>query len=117
MNDGSAAFDLMTHHRHPVIALQGDITGTATDDLYAVFESAADSATRLVGLDMTRVRDITSSGIAIIVGLLRRARDAGLRLRAWGLTDHYREIFEVTQLALHIELFDDEGAAFAGAEA
>jgi anti-sigma B factor antagonist len=35
-------------------------------------------------------------------------------LRAYGLTDHYREIFNLTRLDEAIGIYDDEAAAIAG---
>ena len=42
---------------------------------------------------------ISSTGIAVIVGLLAQARTQGVEVKAIGLSDHYREIFEITRLA------------------
>jgi hypothetical protein len=33
------------------------------------------------------------------VGLLAQARRNGIEIKAYGLSDHYREIFEITRLA------------------
>ena len=37
-------------------------------------------------------------------------------MRAWGLSDHYREIFEITRLADFMRITTDETSALAGAE-
>jgi len=58
--------------------------------------------------------NFTASGIALIVGMLARARKEGRAVAAYGLSDHYREIFEVTRLADFIGLFPNEQAAVAG---
>jgi anti-anti-sigma factor len=42
---------------------------------------------------------INSTGIALIVGLLGKARAAEVPVAASGLSDHYREIFEITRLS------------------
>ncbi len=52
---------------------------------------------------------INSTGIALIVGLLGRARADGVPVSACGLTDHYREIFEITRLSDFMTI-DDAGA-------
>ena len=59
---------------------------------------------------------INSTGIALIVGLLARARADGIEVRACGLSDHYREIFEITRLADFMRIKTDETSALAGAE-
>ena len=59
---------------------------------------------------------INSTGIALIVGMLAKARAAGLPIRAYGLTPHYREIFEITRLADFLAINTDEESAVHGAE-
>ena len=66
-----------------------------------------------VALDFTRVEYINSTGIALLVSLLAKARRDGRPVVAWGLTDHYREIFEITRLADFLEVVADEQAARA----
>lgn len=65
-------------------------------------------------LNFTRTEYINSSGIALIVGILARARKEHRAVAAYGLSEHYREIFEVTRLADFMGVFPDEKAAFAG---
>lgn len=87
-----------------VVRLRGDIDRQAAD----TFDDLADdiSATGIspVRLDFSTVDYINSTGIALIVGLLGRARAAGLELEAEGLSDHYRHVFEITRLSDFIKL-------------
>jgi anti-anti-sigma factor len=64
-------------------------------------------------LNFADVEYINSTGIALIVGLLARARKHGTRVLAAGLSEHYREIFEITRLADFMELYPDEEGAVA----
>jgi anti-anti-sigma regulatory factor len=50
-----------------------------------------------------------------VVGLLAKARAHGIPVRAYGLTPHYREIFEITRLADFMAITDDEEGAVGGA--
>jgi anti-anti-sigma factor len=59
---------------------------------------------------------INSTGIALIVGLLAKARAKAIPIRAFGLTSHYREIFEITRLADFVDINPDEDSAVNGAE-
>ena len=91
-----------------VIALSGDIDGSAADVLTAAYESAVasgDPAT--VVLDFSAVSYINSTGIALIVSVLARARAERRKVVACGLSPHYREIFDITRLSDFIELFPD----------
>jgi len=81
------------------LLLAGDVDregGAALDRAYS--EAAAAGAVSLI-LDFAAVPYINSTGIALIVGLLGRARAAAVPVTARGLTDHYREIFEITRLS------------------
>jgi anti-anti-sigma factor len=90
-----------------VIALSGDIDGTASDTLTAAYEQAAGAGPAVVALDFTAVSYINSTGIALIVSVLARARAQGRKVVAAGLSAHYREIFDITRLSDFIELFPD----------
>jgi anti-sigma B factor antagonist len=88
----------------PVIALTGDVDRNAEAALDAAYEQAGPAAA--IVLDFTDVSYINSTGIAVIVGLLARARTNGQQLSARGLTEHYRQIFEITRLADFMTILD-----------
>jgi anti-sigma B factor antagonist len=48
--------------------------------------------------------------------MLIRAQRNGQKLLAYGLTEHYRQIFELTQLNKAIRICSDEANALAAAE-
>ena len=58
---------------------------------------------------------MNSSGIGLLVTLLVRAHRNHQRMLAYGLTDHYRQIFELTRLDEAIAIHETEDAALAAA--
>jgi anti-sigma B factor antagonist len=58
-------------------------------------------------------KSTTSTGIALIVGLLARARISKRRLVAYGLSDHYVEVFNITRLSDLMSVFPDEERAIS----
>jgi anti-anti-sigma factor len=106
-----ATAELQAHVRHeagaPVIELVGDIDRNAEAALAAAYVEVEETPS--VTLDFTGVSYINSTGIAVIVGLLAKARAAGQALAARGLSDHYRQIFEITRLADFMTILDEEG--------
>ncbi len=54
---------------------------------------------------------MNSGGIGLLVTTLIRARRKGHRLLAYGLNEHYREIFSLTRLDEAIGIYEDESAA------
>jgi len=98
-----------------VIAVKGDIDREAESIISSAYEQAIATDPRRVILDFASTEYINSSGIALIVSVLARARSEGRSVGAVGLSDHYREIFEITRLSDFIELFADLATAVAPA--
>lgn len=95
---------------HEALRMRGDLTGLARDVMDAAYSK---SAAPVVVLDFTDVGYINSTGIAVVVGVLARARADGRQVRAFGLDDHYRKIFQITRIADFMAIYDDEMAAVA----
>ena len=94
----------------PVIELRGQVDRDAETELLEAFGRASSDA-KAVGLDFTHTDYLNSTGLAVLVQLLASARARGIELHAWGLSDHYREIFEITRLADFLTLHADRPAA------
>jgi anti-sigma B factor antagonist len=95
-----------------VIELSGDVDGSAAAILTTAYQDAVNGhdAPEPVGtvvLDFASVDYINSTGIALIVSVLARARAERRKVVACGLSAHYREIFDITRLSDFIELFPD----------
>ena len=95
-----------------VIELSGEVDGSAADVLTSAYVNAVQDATgqpelSTVVLDFAAVDYINSTGIALIVSVLARARAERRKVVACGLSPHYREIFDITRLSDFIELFHD----------
>ena len=88
------------------IELRGDIDGSAGETLTAAYAETAGAQSVL--LDFAAVDYINSTGIALIVGLLARARADARPVSASGLSEHYREIFEITRLSDFMTILADE---------
>ena len=100
-----------------VLDLSGDLRSDARDDLETAYTDAAARDPQSVVLNLTDVEYMDSTGIALLVGLLARARRDGREISAYGLTDHYREIFAITRLSEFIHVYDDEPSALGNVPA
>jgi anti-anti-sigma factor len=98
--------------RGPVVVMTGTVNRAAKEALEAVYEEATSVSGRVL-LDFRGVDYINSTGIAVIVGILAMARAEDRVVAAFGLTDHYREVFNITRLADFMTIYDDETAAAA----
>jgi anti-sigma B factor antagonist len=95
------------------LVMAGDLgaeADTALDDAYA--RATASGATVIV-LDCSAVQYINSTGIALIVRLLADARRNRREVRAFGLTPHYVEIFQITRISEFVRIFDSPAGALA----
>ena len=91
-----------------VIELSGEVDGSAAETLTSAYQRAvAEGEAATVLLDFAAVDYINSTGIALIVSVLARARAERRKVVASGLSPHYREIFDITRLSDFIELFSD----------
>ena len=96
-----------------IIDLRGEINGFAEAALNAAYADAESRGAAVILLNFTHVDYINSTGIALIVSLLAHARKNHRRLVAFGMSEHYVEIFRITRLADFMSVFPDEAAALA----
>ena len=98
-----------------------DIVGDIDRDADAALQEAYDHAVAEGGsgmlLNFDGVGYINSTGIAVIVSLLARARKERRTVGAYGLTEHYRHIFNITRLSDFIGIYQDEDSAIGSAGA
>lgn len=97
-----------------IIDLHGEMNGTVEAALNTAFEEAEAQHPATVILNFSQVDYINSTGIALIVGLLARARKARRTLTVFGLSEHYTEIFSITRLVDFMSVFPDEHSAMNG---
>jgi anti-anti-sigma factor len=100
-----------------VIDLRGEIDAFGEEVLNKTYAEAEASQPSAILLNFSAVEYINSTGIALIVGLLARARKSGSRLLTTGLSSHYLEIFQITRLADFMHIYPDEASALAHATA
>jgi anti-anti-sigma factor len=95
-------------------AFAGDIDAAGRDAFNRAFAEAVDAGAESIRLDFSGVQYINSTGIALIVGLLGRARADRLQVTACGLTAHYRAIFEITRLSDFMTIDDGSPSGSRG---
>jgi anti-sigma B factor antagonist len=101
--------------RVSVIDVAGSVTRQSEQALAEAYGKASGPLTRAIVLNFTALAYMNSSGIGLLVTLLVRANRQEQKLFAYGLSDHYRDIFALTRLDEAIHIFESEGAAIAAA--
>ena len=94
-----------------VIDLTGEVNGFAEEALDAAYADAESNDPEAILLNFEDVDYINSTGIALIVSLLARARASKRRLLACNLSEHYVEMFNITRLSDFMGIYPDEKSA------
>lgn len=100
-----------------VIDIRGEVTAASEAPLLEAFSEASSGATRAIGLNFSELEYMNSSGIGLLVTVLVKANRQRQRLFAYGLDEHYRQIFSLTRLDEAIAMSDTEQEAVAASEA
>jgi len=98
-----------------IVDIEGEVTGFAEEELMDAYTQASQGNARAIILNFNDLDYMNSSGIGLLVTLLIRAQRQQQRLLAFGLSDHYRQIFELTRLDDAIPVFTSETEALAAA--
>jgi anti-sigma B factor antagonist len=101
--------------RAAVIDIKGDVTAASEPVLMSAYEQADRQGARRLVLNFRGLEYMNSGGIGMLVTLLVRANRQHQQLAAYGLSEHYREIFELTRLDEAITIYDSEESALNGA--
>ena len=91
-----------------IIDIEGEVSAFAEDVLMEAYSEASSPTTRTIILNFNGLEYMNSSGIGLLVTLLIRANRQKQRMLAFGLSDHYKHIFELTRLNEAIGIYDTE---------
>ena len=100
-----------------VIDVQGELTAFAEEVLMDAYNQASDGKVRAIILNFEGLEYMNSSGIGLLVTLLIRVNREKQRLLTYGLSEHYRSIFQITRLDDAIGIHDSEEEAVEAANA
>jgi anti-sigma B factor antagonist len=96
-----------------IIDIQGEVSAFAEKVLMDAYTEASTSTTSAIILNFSGLEYMNSSGIGLLVTLLIRVNRQKQRLLAFGLSQHYRSIFEITRLSEAIGIYDTETQTLA----
>jgi len=115
MTDATATFGVRRHGAASVVDIRGDVTSGSEEVLMGAYDEAGDA--KAIVLNFSGLSYMNSGGIGLLVTLLVRANRHSQRLLAYGLSDHYRQIFELTRLDEAVGIHDSEQSALDAAGA
>jgi anti-sigma B factor antagonist len=94
-----------------VVDIKGKLTAFAEGVLMQAYNQASDGRVRAIILNFEDLEYMNSSGIGLLVTLLIRVNRKKQRLLTYGLTEHYRNIFQITRLDDAITICESEEEA------
>ena len=100
-----------------VIDVKGELTAFAEGVLMDAYNQASDGRVHAIVLNFEGLEYMNSSGIGLLVTLLIRINREKQRLLTYGLSEHYRNIFQITRLDDAIGIYDSEEEAVRAAGA
>ncbi len=118
MPEAATTFDVReVSEQTRVIDIKGDITAQSEDVLMDAYSRSSGAGVRAIVLNFSGLDYMNSGGIGLLVTLLVRAQRQHQGVLAYGLSDHYRQIFELTRLDEAVGIHDSEDDALAAAGA
>lgn len=96
-----------------IIDIKGEINAFAESALMDAYTEATNNGALTILLNFSGLDYMNSSGIGLLVTLLIRVQRQKQALVAYGLSEHYQQIFELTRLSEAIHIYPDEAAAVA----
>ena len=115
MTEATATFVVHRHGPASVVDIKGDVTSGSEEVLMGAYDDTGD--VKAIVLNFSELSYMNSGGIGLLVTLLVRANRHSQQLLAYGLSDHYRQIFELTRLDEAVGIHDTEQSALSAAGA
>ena len=96
-----------------IIDIKGEINAFAETALMEAYSEASSNGVQTIPLNFSGLDYMNSSGIGLLVTLLIRVQRQKQTLMAFGLSEHYQQIFDLTRLSEAIHIYPDEALALA----
>ena len=96
-----------------LVSVEGPLDAAASKEARGLFGSLLDQGHQRMVVDLAAVDFIDSSGLGVLVGLLKKIRASEGELRIAGVSPSLMSIFELTQVDRVFNLYDTADAALA----
>lgn len=96
-----------------IIDLQGDVNASGERAIKGAYRSATEQGARNILFNLEEAEYINTSGIAVLIGIVMEAQKAEQKVLVYGVSSHYKKIFELVRLPMYVEMCDTEEEALA----
>jgi anti-anti-sigma factor len=94
-----------------IIDLIGDVTGQGAETIKSAYAEALQSKPERVLFNLGDTEYINTSGIAILISIAMEAENAEHKIEFFGMSAHYRKVFELVRLPLYAQIYQTESEA------
>jgi anti-sigma B factor antagonist len=116
-SDASEFLDTALSRPHPdtvVLAVRGEIDTLTAPAFTEATEELLTTPGAVLVMDLTEVRFLASSGLAVLISAAHRAEERGVRLRLVAANRAVRRPLEITGTAVLFDLHPDLRSAYGG---
>lgn len=99
-----------------IIDLRGDVNASGEEAIKGAYRSATEEGAENILFNLKEVEYIDTSGIAVLIGIVMEAQKAKQKVLVYGVSSHYKKIFELVRLPMYVDIFDTEQEALARAQ-
>lgn len=85
-----------------------DVTAQTRETAYNAYHTLARARVTTIGLNFEESDYLNSAGIGLVIGLVEDATQSGRKVFAYGLSSHYRKLFNMVGLTERIVLVTNE---------
>jgi anti-anti-sigma factor len=103
--------ELRTVGEAAIMTLRGDVNAAGEEPIRGAYTSATADGARYILFDLGDAEYINTSGIAVLIGIVMEAQRADQRVLIYGISSHYRKIFELVRLPMYVEMCETEAEA------
>lgn len=94
-----------------IIDLVGDVTNRGQEVIKSAYAEALQDNPERVFFNFADTEYINTSGIAVLISLVMEAEKAGRKIGLFGMSAHYRKVFELVRLPLYADMYQTESEA------
>jgi anti-sigma B factor antagonist len=105
------SFSLARNGQAVEVIIEGELVVDSSRELKQAILEELDGGARRVRIDLERAGYIDSAGLAMLVSLSKRFREAGAELRLAHLNGDLRTLFQLTKLDTLFRFDEDDGTA------
>ena len=91
----------------PILVISGDVTGDCEDLVLQKYEDAAKDNVKAVGVQFQKSEYINSSGVAVILKMMKKAKSKNIDIIFVSMTDYYKTVFQIVGLLSVLTVVDN----------